>query len=411
VKLILILTYLLMTVITYWLRQINLRHLQVHGCTIPPGFESAVTPETLAKSTAYTLDSSRLGLWESLFDNVLLLLFLFGGLLPLYGQFIAGMTTSFILQGVLFFLLLTWLQTLLAVPFSLYSTFVVEARHGFNTMTLRLWLSDLFKAQGIGSLLLAVVITVTFGLIQWAPQRWWLWAWAFMAAFSLFMMVLSPYVIEPFFNHFEPVTEEGLEDEIKVVMAKAGLKVSRVMQMDASKRSRHSNAYFTGIGRVKRIVLYDTLIKQMTHAEIIAVLAHEVGHWKLRHVLKRLFVVEALLLGGSWLAFKLLQWEGLPGLIGLNDASLAAQLVILGFIASLGLFPFTPLTSWLSRRDEYAADRFACQITGKPEALATALIKLSAENLANLHPHPFYAWFYYSHPPVVERVRMLREGA
>lgn len=407
-KLLLFVLFLLSTAVTYWLRHVNLRHLQRHGQTIPVGFESAISQETLHKTTAYTLDSSRFGLWTSLFDNALLVLFLFAGVLPLFDRFVTGLSNNFILQGISFFIILTWGQTLLDLPFSWYGTFVLEARHGFNTTTTRLWLSDLFKSQAIGTLLLAMLIGVSFWLVQWSPLRWWLWVWAFMATFSLFMMFISPYLIEPLFNKFEPVADEGLQAEIETMMSRAGLKVGSVMQMDASKRSRHSNAYFTGIGKVKRIVLFDTLIRQMTHEEIVAVLAHEIGHWKLRHVLRRLVLMEAMLLGGSWVAYTLLQWPGLPGLLGLTELSFPARLVLLGFIGSLAMFPLTPLSAWLSRRDEYAADRYASDITGNPEALASALIKLSAENLSNLHPHPLYARFYYSHPPVVERVRVLR---
>jgi STE24 endopeptidase len=399
--------YVAVTAVTYWLRHLNLRHGRQHGATVPEGFEEAIDRDTLARSAAYTLDRSRLELWESIFDNCLLVVFLFAGLLPVYDHFVAGLAGPFILRGILFFLILTWVQTALELPFSYYGTFVVEARHGFNTTTPRLWLIDLLKSQLIGSLLLAIMTGAAFWLIQWSPLHWWLWVWAFMAAFGLFLMFLSPYLIEPLFNRFEPVTEEGLEEEISAMMAKAGLKVGRVMQMDASRRSRHSNAYFTGIGRVKRIVLFDTLLKQMSHAEIVAVLAHEIGHWKLRHILKRLVVVELLMLGGTWLAFHLLQWPALPALLGLDSASLPGRMVILGFIASLAMFPVTPLSAWFSRRDETAADRFAGQITGRPAALAAALIKMSAENLANLHPHPLYARFYYSHPPVVERVQRL----
>lgn len=396
--------FALITSFTYWLRHINLAHMKRHGGTIPAGFETIVNEETLAKTMAYTLESSRLGLWESLFDNLLLVLFIFAGLLSVYDRVITGITLSPILQGVLFFIFLSWLQTVLEAPFSLYGTFVVEARHGFNTTTLRLWLVDLLKTQAIGALITALVLGAVFALIGWSSSRWWLWVWGFLALFSLFMMFISPYVIEPLFNRFEPVTEEGLEEEIRVMMEKAGLKVGRVMQMDASKRSTHSNAYFTGIGKVKRIVLFDTLIKQMTHAEIVAVLAHEIGHWKRGHIWKRLLLAELIALVGSWLAFRLLSWDGLPGLVGYGSLSLAARLVILGFMASLVMFPLTPLSSWLSRRDEYEADRFASDLTGDPRSLATALVKLAAENLSNLHPHPLYARFYYSHPPVVERV-------
>ncbi|NVN98418.1 MAG: M48 family metallopeptidase [Geobacteraceae bacterium] len=398
------------TAFTYWLRHINLNHLKQHGSTVPEGFESLVTKETMEKTSAYTFESSRLGLWESLFDNLLLIAFIFAGLLAVYDSFILLLTGSFILQAILFFLILTVLQTVLEMPFSLYGTFVVEARHGFNKTTPRLWLADLIKSQLIGAALISIVLSAIFGLIQWSPGHWWIWVWGFMATFTLFMMFISPYLIEPLFNKFEPVTEEGLEDEIKAMMAKAGLKVGSVMQMDASKRSGHSNAYFTGIGRVKRIVLYDTLIKQMTHREIVAVLAHEIGHWRLGHIWKRIVVAEVIAFFASWCAFSALNWDGLPGLLGYAQLSLPAKMVLLGFIASLIMFPVTPLSAWLSRRHEYAADNFAKEITADPDALATALVKLAGENLSNLHPHPLYASFYYSHPPVVERVKMLKNS-
>lgn len=402
--------FAVITIFSYWLRHLNLQHLKQHGSQVPHGFEGAIDEQKLRTSSAYTFDSSRLGLWDSLFDNALLLLFLFGGLIVSYDRCISGLSDSYIVSAILFFLLLTWIQTLLGVPFDLYGTFRIEARYGFNTTTPRLWLTDLLKSQAIGALLMAFLIAVVFWLIRWSPQQWWLWVWGFMAFFSLFMMFISPYVIEPLFNKFEPVTEEGLEDEIRIMMEKAGLKVGRVMQMDASKRSKHSNAYFTGIGKVKRIVLFDTLIKQMSHGEIVAVLAHEIGHWKKGHIWKRLLVAEVMALAGSWISFKLLAWPGLPGLLGLPaDLSLPARMVVLGFVASLALFPLGPFSAWRSRCHEWEADRFASDLTGKPEDLASALVKLAVENLSNLFPHPWYAAFYYSHPPAVERVRTLRE--
>jgi STE24 endopeptidase len=194
-------------------------------------------------------------------------------------------------------------------------------------------------------------------------------------------------------------------------MEKAGLKVDSVFQVNASKRSRHSNAYFSGIGRVKRIVLFDTLLESMSRSEILAILAHEVGHWKKKHVLKRIILTEAVALGAIFVAYKLLAWEGLPGLIGLQEGSFYVRVAILSFLASLLMFPLTPALSILSRKHEWQADRFACELTGRPLDLANALIKLSKENLANLHPHPLYAAFYYSHPPVVQRVGKLQDQA
>ena len=395
-----------------WLRALNLRHLQRFGAVVPAGFEAAVDGASLAKSSAYTAEQSRLGLIESLLDAALLALFLFGGLLPLFDRWIASLSASFILRGLLFYLGLSGVQLLAGIPFSLYTTFRLEARYGFNTTTPRLWLTDLLKSTLISLVIMGLLLAGALCLVQTSPGWWWLWVWLFFAAVSLFLMYLSPYLIEPLFNRFEPVTEEGLEEEITALMGKAGLAVSRVQQVDASKRSRHSNAYFTGIGRVKRIVLYDTLIRQMSHREILAVLAHEVGHWKLGHIRRRLILTELAALAAALLAWWLITSGHLPLLFGLPPAtSFAAQTLLLSFLATLAGFPLAPLLSWLSRRQERQADRFAVELTGDPGALASALVKLSTENLANLHPHPFYAFWHYSHPPVVERVARLRGAA
>ncbi|HEX9022367.1 MAG TPA: M48 family metallopeptidase [Geobacteraceae bacterium] len=407
----LFLAYLATVAAGFVLSALNLRHLRRYGNTVPPGFEGAIDPETLAKTTSYTLVKSRQELIESLFDNLLLVIFLFAGVMIIYDRWIAGLTGSFVAGGVIFFLILTIAQTVLGIPFDLYDTFRIENRFGFNTMTPRMWFTDLVKSTFISLLLLALVAAGGFAIVSFSPGLWWLWVWVFFAVISLFLMYLSPYVIEPLFNKFEPVQEEGLEDEIRALMEKAGLKVSKVMQMDASRRSRHSNAYFTGIGRVKRIILYDTLISQMTHEEVLAVLAHEVGHWKKGHIWKRLLVAEAGALAASYLSYRLIGWGRLPALLGMEHASFAAQLVILAFLGAIVSFPVTPLSSWLSRRHEREADRFAAALAGAPQALASALVKLSCENLANLHPHPLYARFYYSHPQVVERVRDLKAMA
>ena len=406
---ILFILYLFVIAFGYWLRSINLKHLRIHGAEVPSGFEGAIDKEVLARMSAYTLEQSRVGLLESVVDNILLLVFMFGGLLGLYDRWISSLSDSFVVSGLLFFLLLALAQTLLNIPFSYYQTFRIENRYGFNTTTTRLWLTDLLKSTLITLLLLSVLVAGAFTLIRWSPGFWWLWVWGLFAAVSIFFIYVSPYVIEPLFFKFSPVEERDLEEEIRAMMEKAGVQVKRVMQVDASRRSRHSNAYFTGIGRVKRIVLFDTLLTQMNHREILAVLAHEVGHWKKGHILKRLILTEAGGLLASYLAFRLLQWGGLPGLLRLSHSSFSAQLVILMFLGSLAAFAFTPFLSWFSRRHERQADQFACELSGAPDALATALIKLSRENLANIHPHPLYAKVYYSHPPVVERVHRLLE--
>lgn len=391
----------------YVLRYLNLRHLKAHGDEVPPEFTGQIDPEVLRKTSNYTLEQNRVGLLESLVDSALLVVFLFGGLLGAYDNWVASVSSSFVWAGVLFFLGIQWAKTLVGIPFDLHSTFRLEARYGFNTTTPRLWVTDFVKAQVIGSVLIAVLAGCALALVRWSPERWWVWVWVFFLGFSVLLMYVSPYVIEPLFFKFEPVSEEGLEDEIRELTGRAGLQVSRVFQVDASRRSRHSNAYFTGIGKVKRIVLFDTLLQQMSHGEILAVLAHEVGHWKKRHILKRLALTGATALVALFAAHRLAVWEALPGLVGLGEASFYGRAVILWFLGSIVLFPVAPLFHALSRRDEREADRYATALTGLPRALASALVKLSRENLANLHPHPLYAAFYYSHPPVVERIRSL----
>jgi len=406
-----LLAYLAVVGTGYALRYLNLSHLREHGRIVPPEFEGVVDPALLGKISDYTVENSRFGLLESVVDNLVLLAFLFLGLLGVYDRWVASLSRSFLGNGVLFVLVLMLAQTVMGVPFSLYRNFRIENRYGFNTMTLKLWFTDLLKGLAIGAVISSVVVLGALWLVQASPAWWWVWVWLFFLVVSIFLMYLSPVLIEPLFFKFEPLKAEGLEERIRALMERAGLKVSRVFQVDASRRSRHSNAYFTGIGRVKRIVLFDTLLQQMTQGEVLAVLAHEVGHWKKKHVLKRIILTEVMAFCGLGIAFRLIQGEGLPNILGLTSVSFYAKIVILGFLASIVMFPLTPLFSYLSRRDERESDRFASELTGDPGAMASALVKLSKENLANLHPHPLYAAFYYSHPPVVERIRQLKEEA
>jgi STE24 endopeptidase len=408
-KAIVLIVYLLFLGFSMWLKWLNIKHLKEQGQQVPPEFGRAIDIDTLIKTTSYTAETSRLTVISSILNNILVIAFLFGGIIAIYDVWIASLSQSFVLRGVLFVLGILYGETIFSIPFSLYKNFGIENRYGFNTLTGKLWLSDLVKSTVISTLLLSIIVAAALYLVQYTPGWWWLWVWLVFLLFSIFLMYISPYVIEPLFFKFEPVQTEGLEEEIRSLMEKAGLKVGSVFQVDASKRSRHSNAYFSGIGRVKRIVLFDTLLESMSQREIMAVLAHEVGHWKKKHVLKRIILTETLALAAIFLAYKLLTWEGLPGMVGLQEGSFYVRVAILGFLASLLMFPLTPALSLLSRKHEWQADRFACELTGRPLDLANALIKLSKENLANLHPHPLYAAFYYSHPPVVQRVGRLQD--
>jgi len=391
----------------YLLRYLNLSHLKRYGASVPEGFAGAIDAEAMAKSARYTVEHSKVGLIQSIYDTALLLAFLFTPLLPRYDAWISSLSDSFVIRGILFMLILTLVQSILEIPFSLYETFRIEKRYGFNTTTPKLWIEDFFKSTLISSLLLIILVSAALLLVEHSPGFWWLWVWGFFALFSITMIYLSPYIIEPLFSKFEPLGEPELEEEIRTLLDKGGLQVKGVMKMDASRRSLHSNAYFTGIGRVKRIVLYDTLIQQMERPELLAILAHEAGHWKKGHIWKRLVWAECIALVVCYAVYHLISWGGLPGLFGLTEASFAAQIIMISFLFSIASFPLTPIGSWMSRRNEWEADQFATELSGTPEALGSALIKLSKENLANLHPHPLYATFYYSHPPVVVRVAKL----
>lgn len=404
-----ILLFLGVLAVQFGLQHLNNRHLRQHGQSIPPGFEGAIEAQTLARASAYSLAKARLSLVSGLFDNALTLIFIFGGLLAWYDAWLAQFELGFIPAGLAFFMLLSLGKSLLDLPFDLYAKFRLEERFGFNRMSFKLWCGDLVKSLLLSTLFFGLLGGAALWLIEAAPGSWWLWVWGLLVGFGLLMMVISPYVIEPLFFKFEPLRIDGLEDRIREMMGQVGLSVSKVLQVDASKRSGHSNAYFTGFGRQKRVVLFDTLLDQLEQEEILAVLAHELGHMKMKHILKRMLMMGTAALFYCWLAHRLLAWPELPALVGLEEASFHARLVILFFLAGILTFPLTPLFSYLSRRDEYAADDFACRLHGNPHDLASALVRMSRENLANLHPHPLYARFYYSHPPVVERVSALRQ--
>jgi STE24 endopeptidase len=409
-RLTLLILYLLVVAIGYFLKVLNLRYLEAHGAEVPPEFQGKIDGELLRKTRDYTVENSRFSFVASGFSHLLTILFIFGGLLHLYNVFILSLDYRFIVTGVLFFLFLSYLSTFFSIPFDLYSTFRIEKKYGFNTMTPRLWLTDQLKSLIISTGLLLVVLFVAFWLVQASPGFWWLWLWIFFLVFGIFMMYVSPYVIEPLFNKYTPIDDPAMEEKIRALMDKVGIRVSRVFKMDASKRSTHTNAYFTGIGRVKRIVLFDTLLEKLDEQEIIAVLAHEAGHWKRRHLLKGIVLSQAVALVALYLAFQLTCSGLLTDLFGIDPPSFFAKLIILGFIFSIVSFPLGPLSNLLSRHFEREADDFACRTSGDRESMASSLAKLARDNLSNLHPHPWYAAFHYSHPPVVERIRRIRSS-
>jgi STE24 endopeptidase len=399
--------YIAVTALGYWLDFLNLSHMKKHGAVIPPEFEGQIDDALLTKTSKYNVEHTKFDFIASVVNNIVFLVFIFY-LLNVYNSWVLSLNLSFIVTGLLFFLLLSYADTVISMPFSLYSTFKIENKYGFNTMTFKLWITDTIKSLLISTILMGLLIAVALLLILKSPEFWWLWVWCFFLVFGIFMMYISPYVIEPLFHKFAPVDDEELETGIRAIMQKGGIKVSRVFKVDASKRTKHTNAYFTGIGKLKRIVLYDTLLEKMDRDEVLSVLAHEAGHWKKKHVLKRIVVSETIAFVVIYAAYRLLQSDLLINLFHIEQSSFFAKLIILGFIGSLVSFPFSPVFHYFSRKHEYAADKYSYDLTGNTESMISALVKLSKDNLSNLHPHPLYALFHYSHPPVLERIRAIR---
>lgn len=378
------------------------------GATVPPEFEGKIDESVLKKTIDYETEKTRFSFISSTFSDIVTMLFFFGGLLNIYNSWIASQNLSFIISGWLFFLLLAYGSEFLSIPFSLYHTFKIENKYGFNTMTSRLWVSDFIKALLISTIMMSLVTFAGFWLIQWSPHYWWFWVWGFLFIFSIFILYVSPYVIEPLFNKFTPIEDASLKERIMQLAAKAGIHASRILRIDASKRSKHTNAYFTGIGKTKRIVLYDTLLASMNPTEILSVLAHEIGHWKKKHMLKMIIAFEVFSFIILYLSFKVIQSDALLTLFHIRTNTLFAKFIILAFLADILSLPFTPCVSYFMRRHEREADWTSYELTRDSESMVSALVKLSKENLTNLYPHPLYVTLYYSHPPILERVRYLK---
>ena len=389
------------------LARMNIAHLREHGHIVPEAFRDQIDGATLARMRDYTVESSRFQSLESLADDAILLAVLAGGVLPWLCGTIESWNFHAVWSGTLFFGILYGVSVLLDIPFSLYSTFVIEKKYGFSTITPQLWLIDLVKSLAVSVILMALLFIPFFALIHWLPQSWWFAAWVFFAFFQMLMIWLYPLVIAPLFNKYVPVQDDVLRERIMAMAEKAGLRAEGIFEVDAGKRSRHSNAYFTGLGRSKRIVLFDTLLATHSHDEIVAVLAHEIGHWKLRHVLKQLILIEVVALAGFYLVYLLMGWPFLYETFGFAGPLPYAGFLLAAIVLKPAAFFLTPIGAAVSRTYERDADRYVLGLVGSTRFLAQALKRLAKENLANLHPHPTYVAFYYSHPPLAQRVERL----
>ena len=405
---------LLLSLLTqYWLTTRQMRHVAAHRSAVPAAFASSVTLAAHQRAADYTLAKGRFGLWTAAVGGAVLLGWtLLGGLDALNTLLRALVMPGF--GGLVYQLALLaavmLIGGLIELPLEWYSTFRIEQNFGFNRMSLGLWLADQAKGAVLGVVIGLPLAALVLWLMGVSGGLWWLWAWLALVAFNLLLMVIYPTLIAPRFNKFEPLADESLKTRVQALMQRCGFAAKGLFVMDGSRRSAHANAYFTGLGSAKRVVFFDTLLQRLTPGEVEAVLAHELGHFKHRHVLKRLLGIFGLSLAGlallGWLASQSGFYVGLgvrPNMSAPNDA-----LALLLFMMALPSFTFfiSPLAAHFSRQHEFEADAYACAQSNGGD-LANALLKLHEDNASTLTPDPVYVRFYYSHPPASERLAAL----
>ncbi len=393
--------------VKFWLTSRQIRHVATHRTMVPALFAQAVSLAAHQKAADYTIVKARFGLLELAFGAAVLLGWTLLGGLDLLNQALlawlgGGMTQQLALLGS--FMLI---GGLIDLPFTLYQTFVIEERFGFNKMTWRLWLGDMIKSTAVGVIIGLPIAWLILWLMGAAGSTWWLWAWGVWMAFNLLLLVVYPTFIAPLFNKFQPLEDETLKARVTALMQRCGFAAKGLFVMDGSKRSAHANAYFTGFGAAKRVVFYDTLLAKLSPGEVDAVLAHELGHFKHKHIIKRIVSLFALSLAGfallGWLSTQAWFYTGLgvrPHMGAPNDA-----LALLLFLLAVPVFTFfiSPLFAQLSRKHEFEADAYAVMQTSGHD-LSTALLKLYEDNASTLTPDPVFVKFYYSHPPASERL-------
>jgi len=393
--------------VKFWLASRQVRHVARHRDAVPAAFRQAITLDAHQKAADYTVAKTRFGLLELAWGAAVLLGWtLFGGL-DLLNRLLLDALGAGMWQQLALLAAFALVGGLAELPFTLWQTFRLEERFGFNKMTWRLWLTDAVKGVLLGALIGLPIAALILWLMGAAGKLWWLWAWAAWMGFNLLLMLVYPTFIAPIFNKFKPLDDLALKERVNALMQRCGFAAKGLFVMDGSTRSAHANAYFTGFGASKRVVFYDTLLRQLTAGEVEAVLAHELGHFRHRHVMKRMGAMFALSLAGfallGWLSAHSWFYTGLgvqPNLMAPNDA-----LAVLLFMLAMPVFGFflAPLPVLVSRRHEFQADAYAIAQTSGAD-LSAALLKLYQDNASTLTPDPLFVKFYYSHPPASERL-------
>ncbi|MES3001094.1 MAG: M48 family metallopeptidase [Pseudomonadota bacterium] len=400
-------------VVKLWLASRQIRHVARHRDAVPQPFDRTVSLAAHQKAADYTVSKTRFGLLELAFGAAVLLGWTLLGGLNALNQALHDWMGSGMSQQLALLACFALISGALDLPLTLYQTFVIEERFGFNKMSLKLWLADLVKSTLIGAAIGLPIVALILWLMGAAGSFWWLWAWGVWMGFNLLLLVVYPTFIAPLFNKFKPLDDETLKARVTELMARCGFAAKGLFVMDGSKRSAHANAYFTGFGAAKRVVFYDTLLAKLSPGEVDAVLAHELGHFKHKHIIKRIAGLFAMSLAGfallGWLSTQAWFYLGLgvaPNMTGPNDA-----LALLLFLLAVPVFTFfiSPAMARLSRKHEFEADAYAVRQTSGGD-LSTALLKLYEDNASTLTPDPVFVKFYYSHPPASERLARMAAG-
>jgi len=389
-----------------WLEMRHGAYVKANRAAVPERFAASISLEAHQKAADYTLARLKVGKWSELYGLILLFVWTLGGGLAWLDGIIAGFGLSQLLHGVAFLIGFVLIGSLLDLPFSIYRTFVTEAKFGFNRTTPKLFVIDLIKGTVLMVLIGAPLAAVILWLMASSGDLWWAWAWGVWTAFSIFMIWAYPTLIAPLFNKFEPMQEGETRSAIENLLSRCGFQSNGLFVMDGSRRSSHGNAYFTGFGKSKRIVFFDTLLKQLSTRETEAVLAHELGHFKHGHIKKRMAVMFLFSLAGfallGWLAGQLWFYNAL----GVPEASNHVLLILFTLALPHFLFWASPIGSWFSRKHEFEADRYAAKQADAAD-LITALVKMYEDNASTLTPDPLYSAWHASHPPAPVRVAHL----
>lgn len=403
------LTFLTLTLTTQlWLAMRQIRHVSMFRHAVPDSFRGKISLAAHEKAADYTITNNRIGMVDEVYGTVILLGWTLAGGLAWLDRLWTGAPLQDIGHGTAVLLSLLLIGGLLQLPFSIYNTFVVEQRFGFNKTTPRIFVMDLLKSSLLTILISGPLFYAVLWLMAGMGELWWLYVWLFLSAFNLLAIWAYPTLIAPLFNKFSPLEEGAVRQRVQALLQRTGFRSKGIFVMDGSRRSAHGNAYFTGFGKSKRIVFFDTLLNNLNESEVEAVLAHELGHFKRHHVIKRMVLMFVISLLGlallGWLIDRPWFYQGL----GVPDPSIHTALALFMLVMPIFSFFLSPIFSWGSRRHEFEADEYACQQSSAGD-LINALVKLYKENAKTLTPDPIHSVFYDSHPPAPVRIAHLQE--